>query len=305
MDAVALRTFVDVARMGNFAQVAREHELDPSSISRTIAALEDELGVRLFQRTTRKLALTEAGHLYLARVAPLVDELEHAREEALAVSRGATGTLRMTSSVSFGILQVAPLLKEFRAQHPQLKVELLLSDANLNLVNDRIDLAIRLGAQIEGDAVITRLMRTRYRVCASPGYIAQHGAPKKPADLSAHRCLLLSIPEFRHEWHFKSLRGKDMGEVQSVPIDGDVVISSPLALRDCAIADMGPALLTNWLVNPALAEGTLIDLFPHHHVTATSFDTGVWLMYPSRSYLPLKVRVMVDFLKTKLGDGAV
>jgi DNA-binding transcriptional LysR family regulator len=305
MDAITLKTFVDVARLGNFAHVARKHELDPSSISRTIAGLEDELGIRLFQRTTRKLSLTEAGHLYLARVAPLVDELEYAREEALSVSKGATGTLRMTSSVSFGVLQVAPLLKEFRALHPQLKVELLLSDANLNLVNDRIDLAIRLGGQIEGDAVITRLMRTRYRVCASPGYIAAHGAPKQPADLSTHRCLLLSIPEFRNEWHFKNLRGKDKDTVQSVPIDGDVVISSPLALRDCAVQGMGPVLLTNWLANPALTDGTLLDLFPHHLVTATSFDTGAWLMYPSRSYLPLKVRAMVDFLKAKLGDGAV
>jgi DNA-binding transcriptional LysR family regulator len=303
MDALTLKTFVDVARLGSFAHAARELELDPSSVSRTVAALEQELGVRLFQRTTRKLSLTEAGHAYLARVSPLVDELEQAREEALALSKGvnnqAQGTLRMTSSVSFGIIQIAPLLPEFRRLHPQLKVELLLTDANMNLINDRIDLAVRLGSQFEGDAVLTKLMRTRYRVCASPGYIAKHGAPKTPADLAKHRCLLLTLPEFRHEWHFKDAKGK----IQSVSVDGDIIISSPLALRRCAIDGMGPVLLTDWLANKAIADGTLVDLFPNLQATATSFDTGVWLLYPTRSFLPLKVRVMVDFLKAKVSTN--
>lgn len=299
MEALALKTFIDVARLGSFAHAAREQALDPSSISRTVAALEDELGVRLFQRTTRKLSLTEAGHVYLARVAPLMDELEQAREEALALGTGvnnqAQGTLRMTSSVSFGVIQIAPLLPEFRRLHPLLTIELLLTDTNLNLVHDRIDLAVRLGAHFEGDAVLTKLMRTRYRVCASPAYIAAHGAPATPADLSQRRCLLLTLPEFRHEWRFRDAQGRE----HSVPIDGDIIISSPLALRQCAIDGMGPVLLADWLANEAIAKGSLVDLFPHWQATATSFDTGVWLLYPTRTYLPLKVRVMVDFLKSK------
>jgi DNA-binding transcriptional LysR family regulator len=301
MDSATLKAFVEVARLGSFAHVARDLELDPSSVSRTVAALEQELGVRLFQRTTRKLSLTEAGDAYLARVSPLIDELEQAREEALALSKGmnnkAHGTLRITSSVAFGIIEIVPRLAEFRRLHPQLKVELLLNDANLNLINDRIDLAVRLGAQFEGEAVLTKLMRTRYRVCASPAYIASHGAPSTPADLARHRCLLLTLPEFRHEWHFK---GSD-GKVESVPVDGDIIISSPLALRSCALDGMGPVLLADWLANEAIEDGALIDLFPHLQVTATSFDTGVWLLYPTRSYLPLKVRLMVDYLKSQCG----
>jgi DNA-binding transcriptional LysR family regulator len=299
MESIALKTFVHVARSGGFSHAARELALDPSSVSRSVATLEQELGVRLFQRTTRKLSLTEAGHAYLARVSPLVDELEQAREEALALSKGinnqAQGTLRITSSVAFGVTQITPLLSEFRGLHPLLKVELLLTDANLNLVNERIDLAIRLGSQFEGDAVLTKLMPTRYRVCASPGYIESYGAPPTPAALAKHRCLLLALPEFRHEWHFRSARGK----IQSVGVDGDIIMSNPLALRSCAILGMGPALLTDWLANEAIADGTLVDLFPDLQATATSFDTGVWLLYPTRAYLPLKVRVMVDFLKSK------
>jgi DNA-binding transcriptional LysR family regulator len=297
MDTQALRVFVEVARQGGFAAVARGQALDPSNVSRTVAGLEHELGVRLFQRTTRKLSLTEAGHLYLARVAPLVEELDRAKEEALAISKSASGTLRVTASVAFGHQQLAPLIPEFLARHPQLKLELLLTDDNLHLVNDRIDLAIRLGAQVEGDVVRTQLMRTRYRVCASPSYVQRHGAPRTPGELSRHRCLLLSLPEFRHTWRFINAKGAEL----AVAVEGDVVISNPLVLLRCTRDGMGPALLADWMVSQALAARELLDLFPRHQATATTFDTGVWLLYPSRSYLPLKVRVWVDFLKEKLG----
>lgn len=293
MDTQHLRLFVEVARKGGFATAARDADIDPSSVSRSIAALEDELGVRLFQRTTRKLSLTEAGALYLAKVAPLVDELAQARDEALAISRGATGTLRMTTSFSFGLQALTPRLPEFRALHPQLKVEVLMTDANLDLVNDRIDLAVRLGGRFSGDVVASKLMTTRYKVCASPGYLMQHGTPSRPQELAQHACLLLSLPEFRDAWHFKNPRG----EVTDVPVQGDMVISNLLAHRQCAIQGLGPALLADWIAEEALAKGELVDLFPDHQVTATSFDTGIWLLYPSRNFLPLKVRVMIDFLR--------
>lgn len=293
MDTQHLRLFVEVARKGGFAAAARDADIDPSSVSRSIAALEDELGVRLFQRTTRKLSLTEAGALYLAKVAPLVDELTRARDEALAISRGATGTLRMTTSFSFGLQALTPRLPEFRALHPQLKVEVLMTDANLDLVNDRIDLAVRLGGRFSGDVVASKLMTTRYKVCASPDYLKQHGTPSRPQELAQHACLLLSLPEFRDAWHFKNRRG----EVTDVPVQGDMVISNLLAHRQCAIQGLGPALLADWIAEEALAKGELVDLFPDHQVTATSFDTGIWLLYPSRHFLPLKVRVMIDFLR--------
>jgi DNA-binding transcriptional LysR family regulator len=298
MDTLSLKIFVEVARLGGFAAAARSQAVDPSSVSRTVAALEDELGVRLFQRSTRKLSLTEAGHLYLGRVEPLVDELNHARDEALAVSQGVSGTLRMTASVAFGYQQLAAVLPEFRQRYPALRLELLMSDDNLHLVNDRIDLAIRLGARFQGDMVCSKLVSTRYRVCASPGYVRQHGTPRTPQDLAKHRCLLLTLPEFRSAWHFKSGKGR----VVDVPIQGDMVVSNPLVQLRCALNGIGPALLADWLANDALQAGDLVDLFPQYDVSATSFDTGVWLLYPSRSYLPLKVRTMVDFLKEKFAD---
>jgi DNA-binding transcriptional LysR family regulator len=295
VNAEDLKLFVEVARLGGFAAVARSYNLDPSSVSRAVAGLEAEIGVRLFQRSTRKLSLTEAGNLYLVRVSPLVEELNHARDEALAVSKGVTGVLRITASVAFGYQRLAPLFSEFRARHPLLKLEVLLTDANLNLVSDRIDVAVRLGSRFEGDVVCTKLMRTRYRVCASPSYLKSHGTPTKPSDLVKHQCLLLSLPEFRNAWHFKNRKGS----VQDVTVSGDLVISNPLVQQRCAAEGMGPALLADWLSDEFVATGNLIDLFPHHDVTATTFDTGVWLLYPSRNYLPLKVRAIADFLREK------
>ncbi len=271
---------------------------DPSSVSRAMAGLEAELGLRLFQRSTRRLALTEAGALYLARVEAAVDEVERAREEALAVSAGGpAGTLRLTASVAFGQRCLVPLIPEFRALYPALGVELLLTDANLDLVAERVDLAVRLGPPVEAEVVGTKLFDTRYRVCAAPAYLARAGAVRVPDGLRDRRCLLFDLPGFRSQWRF---RDGGSGGVQAVPVSGDVVASNALALRDLALAGVGPALLADWLAGEDLARGRLVDLFPGHRVTATSFETAAWLLYPSRSFLPNKVRVAMDFLKRRL-----
>jgi DNA-binding transcriptional LysR family regulator len=296
MNSEDLELLVEVSRLGGFAPVARSRNIDPSAVSRSIAGLEAELGVRLFHRSTRKLSLTEAGHLYLSRIEPLIDELSHAGEEALSASKGVTGSLRMTASVAFGYQKLAPLLAEFRAKHPMLKLEVLLTDVNMHLVNDRIDLAVRLGSRFEGDVICTKLINTRYRVCASPSYIRTQGKPNKPQDLNKHSCLLLSLPEFRNKWLFSDRKNK----VLDVDITGEVIISNPLVQQRCALEGMGPALLADWLCDEHVAAGDLVDLFPNYAVTATSFDTGVWLLYPSRYYLPGKVRAMIDFLREKL-----
>jgi DNA-binding transcriptional LysR family regulator len=297
MDIESLRLFVAVVRRGSFAGVARDHDLDPSSVSRTIAALEDRLGVRLFQRTTRRLSLTEAGERYFSRIEALLAELDQARDEARAVTAGPAGTLRLTASVAFGQRCLVPLIPDFRESYPEIRVELLLTDAKLDLVSERIDLAIRLGPQIDGDAIGTKLFDTRYRVCASPRYLDRAPPAAVPADLAAHRCLLFSLPDFRFRWRFR----RDGEGETIVPIAGDVVISSVLALRDCALAGLGPVLLADWLIDDDLRAGRLVDLFPDYAVTATEFETAAWLLYPSRTYLPNKVRVTIDFLKRRLG----
>jgi DNA-binding transcriptional LysR family regulator len=291
-----LDLLVAVARRGSFAAVAKERDLDPSSVSRTIADLEEELGIRLFQRTTRKLSLTEAGDLYLQQIEPLVHEIERARDVAASTTGSPRGLLRMTTSETFGHVRIVPLLKEFRERYPDLKLECLFTDANLDLVADRVDLAVRLGPTVEGNLIAAKLMDTHYRVVASPDYVRDKPIVV-PQDLSRHRVLLFNIRAFRSRWIFR-----DAADVEiEVTIDGDVTLSPAGSLRTGALHGMGAALLPNWLVDDDIARGTLVNCFPTHRVTATTFNTGAWVVYPSRSYLPNKVRVMIDFLREKMG----
>lgn len=299
MDFENLRIFVEVVRRGSFAAVARDRNLDPSSVSRAVATLEDELGTRLFQRSTRRMGLTEAGNLFFGRMEVLVDELDHARDEVNTVGTHPVGTLRLTASVSFGHLCLLPLLPKFRAQYPALKLELLFTDTNLDLLSERVDLAVRLGASLDTSLIGVKLFNSRYRVCASPAYLARAQPLRAPQDLAVHKCLAFTLADFRSRWLFRDASG----DVSEVAIDADVVISSALALRECALAGLGPTLLANWLVDEDIRQGRLVDPFPQYRVTATNFETGVWLLYPSRSYLPNKVRVMIDFLKQNLGQS--
>ncbi len=300
MNVDSLRLFTAVARDGSFAAAAHRQGVDASSVSRAVAALEGEIGVRLFQRTTRRVTLTEAGSLFLARVEPVIDELERAQGEALNLGAGPSGTLRLTAPVSFGQTHILPLLPRFRLRHPGLKLECLFVDANLDLVSERIDLAIRLAPSIASDVIAVKLMDTHYRVVASPDYLASAPPMQVPDDLAQHRCLLFILPEFRTRWLFRDAAGT----VSEIPVDGDFFISPAIGLRDAALASMGPALLPHWLVGEDLAAGSLIDVFPAFGVAATTFDTAAWLLYPSRSFLPGKVRAMIDFLQENIGRRA-
>ena len=208
----------------------------------------------------------------------------------------------MTASVAFGERMIVPLIADFRAAYPEVKLELLLTDANVDLVSGGVDLAVRLGARIDADVIVTRLMRTRYRVCASPDYLSGAGPLRRPQDLASHRCVLFTLPAFRTAWTFRPAgpRGAGRGTDITVPVGGDIALSSALSLRSTVVAGAGPALLADWLIREDLDSGRLVDVFPDYDVTATEFDTAAWLLYPSRSYLPQKVRVMIDFLKARL-----
>lgn len=296
MDLSVLQMFVDVMRQGSFAAVARDRNLDPSSVSRAIAALEDELGIRLLQRTTRQLSPTEAGMAYFQRVEPLVEEMQQAINLAVDMSGQPKGMLRVTTSVSFGLKCIVPLLPDFSATYPDLTLDLLLTDATVDLLAERVDVAIRLGLLADSTLIAQPLMRTHYRVCASPRYLKQQGEPTQPDEIEGHPCLLFPLPGFRSRWIFRNSQGDE----RSVPVQGRVVISNAIALHQCAIAGMGLALLPHWLVDSDLAAGTLVHVLADYDVTATDFNTAAWVVYPSRTYVPLKVRVLIDFLKQRI-----
>ncbi len=159
---------------------------------------------------------------------------------------------------------------------------------------ERIDIAIRLGPSYRADVIGTKLFNTRYRVVASASYVEGHPNLKIPSDLTTAGCLLFSLPEFRTRWVFRSRSAEFV-----VPVSGHLVISNALALRSAALDGLGPALLADWLVDNDIEKGALVDLFPQFAVMATTFDTAAWLLYPSRDYLPRKIRATIDFVREK------
>ena len=287
MDIETLKLAVLVADRGGFASAARQLSLDPSAISRSIPGLEAELGVRLFQRSTRRFSVTEAGARYLERVAPLIEEVERAGSELSDARVAPRGRLRLTASVAFGQQCVVPHIGAFRARYPDIALELFLSDAVLDPVDAGMDLAIRLAPSPTGDLISAKLIDTRYRVCASAAFAQQSGALLNPGALSDLDCLRYTLPD-------------QEGTVQEVPVDGSIMISSALAMRQAARDGLGPALLADWLSDDDLRTGRLVDLFPRYRVTATSFETAAYFLYPSRAFLPAKVRVMIDFLRERI-----
>lgn len=299
MDVDWLKIFVSVAQQGSFAAVARDLNIDPSSVSRGVALLESELGIRLFQRSTRAMALTEAGERYLLYVAPLIEELDRARDDITALKIDPVGTIRLTASVAFGQVCVVPLLSALRDKYPKLQFEILLTDTNLDLVTERVDIALRLGPSYSADLIGVKLFPTHYRVVASPGYFAKAGPVTKPSELAGRDCLRQALPDYRSKWLFRH-----GGTVEEVSVSGPLVMSSPLALRQAALDGLGPALLANWLIDDDLADGRLVDLCPKFDAAATTFETGAWLLYSSRSYIPRKVRAAIDFFRVNLRPKA-
>jgi DNA-binding transcriptional LysR family regulator len=296
MDIASLRTVLLVQSLGSIAGAARTLDVDPSSVSRTLGAVEADLGIRLFQRTTRRLTVTEEGQTYLNRLGPLIEELDAAREDARGVRGVPAGQLRMTCSVAFAHEVIVPLLPAFQAQYPEVSIDLQSSDANLDLVENNIDLALRLAPAPKGDLVSTRLMSTRYRLVASPGYLTDKGPVTHPSDLAPLNCLRFALPGLSGGWTFREGKTAPF----TVDVAGDLMVSNALVLHRAAKLGTGVAMLPDWLVDRDVLEGKLTVLCPDFDCTATTFETAAWALYLERTYLPQKVRVMIDFLRQKL-----
>lgn len=294
MDLDLLRTLIAVERHGSFAAVARIENVDPSSVSRRIAALEDALDLRLFERTTRRLNMTEAGRVYCNRIRPIVDALGEAADVARDVVTGPSGLLRVTTSVAFGERWLTPRLTSFRAAYPQVEIELLLTDAVVDIAAEGIDLALRLGPRPDGAMVAARLFESRYRAVAAPSYMKARAAPAVPTDLADLDGLLFALPGFGSAWRFRKNTGASVEEVSPRRV---LTISNALAIRRAALDGMGVALLADWTVGRDIAAGRLIDLLPDHEGTATDFEAAAWIVYPSRDYVPARLRVFIDHLR--------
>lgn len=218
-----LRTFIEVVQQRSFDGAARVLDMNRSAVTRSVAALETALGARLLQRTTRHVALTDAGAGYLQRVRPLMYELARAGEVLQDITGSVLGVVRVTASVAYGQTVLVPLLRQLHAEHPGLEIDLLLTDAVVDLVAQRIDVAIRLGPAVDSSLVGLQLVPVRPRVVASPEYLERHGRARTPQDLSQCDCLRFALPGYRTQWSFME-RGHQ--QVQTMAVRGWLVIAT-------------------------------------------------------------------------------
>ncbi len=285
-----LEVFVRVIAAGSMSTAARDLGLSPAVVSKRIKRLEDKLGTRLLQRTTRQISLTEAGQGFHERVLTVLGGLEEAEAFASGRSSEVNGTLKISASTSFGRMHVAPHLKPFMEAHPDLAIHLVLSDEFTDIVGGGFDLAIRIAELNDSSLVARRLAPVRRVLCAAPSYLAEHGTPETLDDLKKHRCL----PAHNHEsWR---LEGPN-GPVTLRP-EGMLITNSSEVLREAVIAGLGIALRSTWDVGAELKSGKLVQVLPQYE---SSRNVALSAVYPSRQFLPAKVRLFIDYLAELYG----
>lgn len=295
MDLLAgMRLFAEVVEAGSFSGAGRKLGLVPSSVSRQISSLENALGARLVNRSTRKLSLTEAGRLYYGHTARIITEVEEANRAVSHLEAAPRGVLRVNAPIAFGRLHVVPAIPSFLERYPGLQIDLTLTDNFVDLVEEGADVAIRVGQLSDSSLIARRLAPNRRAIAASPEYLDKHGEPRSPDDLAAHNCLIYKRNEGNVVWKLKGSSG-----LVQVPVSGTLQTNSTEALQAAAIGGLGLVLLPTWLIGRDLQEGRLRAVMCDHVVSPTALDTAIHAVYPHNRNLSVKVRAFVDFLVEK------
>ena len=292
-----MRLFLTVVQAKSLSGAGRQFGLAPASVSRQITALENDLGVRLLNRTTRRLSLTEAGEAYLERAERLLEDFDELRDAVSQLSFRPRGTLRILSRISLGTQHVVPLIPTFQAQYPDLKIDLWLTDVDHDLSEHNIDLAIRTGNLADSTLIGRRLASSPRLVCATPQYWKQHGRPETPEDLQDHNCLTYRF-EFGTTaalWQFRN----DDGHSTNIRVAGNFSTNNGQSLRLANLSGLGVALLPAWSVKEHLMDGTLERVLSDYETTVSDLDTGIYAVYLSRRNLPVKTRLFIDHLGTE------
>lgn len=287
--------FSKVVAAGSLSAAARELGVSPAVVSRTLAALETRLGVRLVNRTTRSLHLTDEGASYYETSQRILAEIDEADAAVTSHRVEPQGVLRVALPASFGHQHIAPLVPRFAERYPKVELALSLSDRSINLIEEGFDLAVRIAELKDSSLAARKLAPNRRVVCASPAYLRAHGEPKTPQDLAKHNCLVASWEHgFAMTWEYKSPTGKR----GTVRVTGRYACDNWEVLRDWAVAGLGVALKSTWDVRRQLEEGSLVPLLAGYDFGT---DVGIYAMYPHRRHLPAKTRAFIDFLAESFG----
>ena len=283
----ALKVFRTTAATGSFAGAARQMGLSAAAVSKNIAELEAHLKVRLINRTTRQMSLTEAGAAYVERLARILDDLAEADAALAPMGASPGGVLRVSAPLTFSLVSLSPAIAEFMRRYPNLRLELDLQDTRTDLIGGGYDLAIRGSDRLEDSSLVARELTTLTHVlCGAPAYFAAHGVPAQPEDLKAHECVQFTLSGHANRWTFTRA-----GRSVAVPVDGRYKVSSSIAVRDALLAGFGLSLIPRLYVESELATGRLQAVLADWEADRTP----VYAVYPSR-HLAAKTRAFVDFL---------
>ncbi|MBK1698661.1 LysR family transcriptional regulator [Rhodovibrio salinarum] len=288
MDLVdGLRVFVAAAETGSFAGAARRLAISNKLASKYIGELERRLGVQLFQRTTRRLGMTTAGELLIARAPAWLDALDEMTADLREEGAGLTGTLRLAAPVTFGEMYVQPMLLRLQRVHPDLKVDLRLSDRHIDLASEGIDLAIRIGELGNSSLIARRLGRSEVLLVASPRYLEQHGAPETPADLTSHHCIRDSNMLEDSKWPLF-----ENETPQWVKVSGQIRVNSARAARNLAVAGEGIAFCPDYAVAPDLTSGQLVRVLERVRTPIVDINA----VYLKSHHIPRRTRATIEFM---------
>ncbi|WP_341705207.1 LysR family transcriptional regulator [Ferrovibrio sp.] len=287
-----METFVLVAETGSFTDAAKELHLTPSAVSKLISRLEDRLGVRLLQRTTRQVRMTVEGRTYYDQARGILAELDAVEASVGGAEAEPRGLLRVTLAHGFGMTQIVPLLPEFLARHPKVEVQLDFADHVVDLIAEGHDIGIRTGPLHDETLMARKLGSHRRIICAAPAYLQRHGMPQTPADLAHHNCLLFDGPAGLNNWPFRLPDGR----IERVAVHGNFRTNNGDAIFRLLMEGVGLCYAADFGVTRQLRAGSLVPVLTAH---AADVSWAIHAVYPARKHLAAKVRVFVDYLAEK------
>lgn len=282
MDILSLRLFLRIAALGGVSAAAQDLSLSPASASARLVKLEETVGFRLFNRTTRAVSLTTDGEAFLPYAQQIVETLETGLSAVKGQGAEAEGLLRITMPGSFGRMYIIPALVDFHARHPRVSLDLRLSDTVLDVVEGAYDLIIRNAPLADSSLILRKLAPDRRILVASPTYLEQHGAPPTPDDLVEHQCIILSD---NNRWKFEN--------AQTASVPRSFVVDDGEAMRKMIEQGLGIGIKSVWNAGESLKSGLLVEVLPDFPLVT---EASIWLLYPSRRIISPKVRAMIDFL---------
>lgn len=292
-----------VYQQQSFSKAARYLRLDASKISRSIGALESELGARLFNRTTKQFKNTESGVIFYKQMSPVLEEIDRTKEEISSIKEKPKGNIKISTPVAYGLTNIIPLLPKFTQQYPEITIELVMEDLPPDWKRSSVDLALCLSPVPDPDMRCYKVTDMKSRAYVSQAYLERKGNIISPSELIKHDCISLNMPSFGTSWRFWPDSEPDLiTEVEVKPL---MVTSNAQAIKQMVLEGLGIGIIADWMLSSEDQKGGLTPLFQGQRASSTNLDSpSMWIVAPPRNFLPEKVRVVIDFLLKELGRAS-